>query len=99
MNLLKVISLTGMVAIIMASGFLTARAMTMLRYVVTGTLTVSSAGDVLTLDGHVYRIRSGSPAVAAARKLQTGTVVDALMSGPANTSRSEVVYVKQHSAR
>jgi hypothetical protein len=74
-------------------------AMTVSRNIVTGTLTAPSNGGTLVLDNHLYRIRPGSPAVEAARKLQTGTVVDAMLNGPANASASEVLYVRQHSAK
>lgn len=74
-------------------------AMTVSRNIVTGTLTAPSNGDSLVLDGHLYRIKPGSPAVAAAPKLQAGTNVDAMLDGPANTSQSEVLYVRQHSAK
>ena len=74
-------------------------AMTMSHNIVTGTLTAPSNGDSLVLDNHLYRIKPGSPAVAAAPKIQTGTHVDAMLDGPANTSRSEVLYVRQHSAK
>ena len=72
-------------------------AMTMSHNIVTGTLTAPSNGEILVLDSHLYRIKTGSPAMEAARKLQTGTVVDAILNGPANASKSEVLYVRQHS--
>lgn len=92
--------LTGLVVtVVMACAIPLVLAMTVSHNIATGTLAAPSNGESLVLDGHLYWIKPGSPAVEAARKLQTGTVVDAMLNGPANRSRSEVLYVRQHSAK
>ena len=93
-------NLAGLItALILMCPFPTALSMTSLHNGVTGVLTAPSNGESLTLDGHVYRIKPGSPAAEEARKLQTGTVVDALLDGPANTSKSEVLHIRLHPAK
>jgi hypothetical protein len=67
--------------------------------VIRGTLTAPSNGDTLSVDGHQYRIKAGSPAVEAIRRVPKGTVVDVLLNGPPNTSASEVIGVVQRTTR
>jgi hypothetical protein len=67
--------------------------------VIRGTLTATSNGDTLSLDGHPYRIKAGSPAVEAIRKCPKGAVVDVLLNGPPNTAASEVIGVVRHTTQ
>lgn len=65
---------------------------------ITGHLTAVSGGDWINIDGKSYHIRSGSPAATAAPKLAVGAYLDVQLSGPANTSASEVINVVAHPA-
>jgi hypothetical protein len=63
----------------------------------TGHVTATSNGDWIKIDGKSYRVKSGSPAAAAASKLTTGQYVDIQLNGPAGAAASEVVNVVPHS--
>ena len=63
---------------------------------ITGHLTSVSGAEWINIDGHSYHIASGSPAANAVAKLTPGQVVDVQLSGPANSSGSEVVNVVSH---
>ena len=65
-------------------------------FILTGHVTAASTGDSLSLDGRMYRIKAGSPAMTAAQKLTTGTVVDAVLDGPPATSASAVINIVVH---
>jgi hypothetical protein len=86
-------------ALVLAIGVPAAFAMKPAGNVIRGTLTATSNGDTLSLDGHQYRIKSGSPAVEAGRKCPKGTVVDVLLNGPPNTAASEAIGLVCHTAR
>jgi hypothetical protein len=64
---------------------------------ITGSLTSVSGTEWIRVDGHTYRIQSGSPAAAAVQKLTPGQRVDVQLNGPANTAASEVINVVLHS--
>lgn len=61
--------------------------------VITGSVTSVSGTEWIYVDGHPYRIKSGSPAADAVQKLTPGQHVDVQLNGPANTSASEAVNV------
>ena len=86
-------------ALVFAVGAPATLAMKHAGNVVTGTLTASSNGDTLSLDGRTYRIKAGSPVAQMIRKVQKGTVLDVFLNGPPNTAASEVIGVVQHSGR
>jgi hypothetical protein len=64
---------------------------------ITGSLTSVSGTEWIHVDGHAYRIKSGSPAAEAVQKLTPGQRVDVQLNGPANTAASEVINVVLHS--
>jgi hypothetical protein len=95
---------TGFIGVIVAALVLTigtpaAFAIKPAGNVIRGTLTTTSNGDTLSVDGHQYRIKAGSPAVDAIRKIPKGTVVDVVLNGPPNTAASEVIGVVQRTTR
>jgi hypothetical protein len=65
------------------------------EHTVAGKVTAARA-DAVTVDGHVYRIKPGSQAAAAARQLSTGQAVEVQLTGPANEARSEAVGIRIH---
>lgn len=65
-------------------------------FVLTGHITAISTGDALSVDGHVYTIKAGSPAVAAAQKLSNGAFVDVVFSGPPGTAASQIINIVPH---
>lgn len=60
---------------------------------ITGSVTSVSGTEWIYVDGHPYRIQSGSPAAAAVQKLTPGQHVDVQLNGPANTAASEAINV------
>jgi hypothetical protein len=68
-------------------------------FVLTGHVTATSGGDALSVDGHVYAIKAGSPAAAAAQKLSNGAFVDLVLSGPPGTSASQIINIVPHPGR
>ena len=65
-------------------------------FVLTGHVTAISGGDALSVDGHVYAIKAGSPAAAAVQKLSNGALVDVVLSGPPGTSASQIINIVPH---
>jgi hypothetical protein len=65
-------------------------------FVLTGHVTAISGGDALSVDGHVYAIKAGSPAAAAVQKLSNGAFVDVVLSGPPGTSASQIINIVSH---
>jgi hypothetical protein len=65
---------------------------------ITGHVTAVGGGS-FQLDGRQYRIKVGSAAEAALRKLAPGQLVDVQLDGPANTSASEVINIVPHPSR
>ncbi len=65
-------------------------------FVLTGHITAISRGDALSLDGHIYVIKAGSPAAAAVQKLSKGAFVDVVLSGPPGTSASQIINIVPH---
>jgi hypothetical protein len=63
---------------------------------VTGHVTSVSGVDAVTIDGHLYYVKQGSPAVAALQTLSPGELVDVYLDGPATSSASQVVSIGPH---
>ena len=61
--------------------------------VVTGTITSVGGSESLGVQGHVYPIKTGSPAAADAPSLAPGQVVEVQLDGPAGSSSSHIIAV------
>jgi hypothetical protein len=60
--------------------------------VVSGAVTAVSR-EAVTVDGHQYHIKAGSPAAAAVAHVSPGQKVEVHLDGPVGVSRSEVINV------
>jgi len=87
------LSLLG--TVILSLGSMAAHANRVLGEVLTGTVTRVSSESV-TIEGHEYHIRSGSPAAQAVTHVAPGQEVEVHLDGPADSSRSEVINVITH---
>jgi hypothetical protein len=67
--------------------------------VITGSLTAVNARQSLNIDGRTYRLKDGSPAVAAAAHLTPGQSVTVQLDGPASSPSSRVINVVTHTGR
>jgi len=67
--------------------------------VVTGRVTSISGDEWINVDGHNYRVKSGSAAAAALANLKPGQMVDVQLNGPASTAASEVINVIPHQGK
>jgi hypothetical protein len=65
--------------------------------VVTGSVTSVSGSQSISIQGHNYLIKVGSPAAAAAAALTPGVV--AVLDGPASSPSSHVINVVRHAGR
>lgn len=63
--------------------------------VVTGPLTAIN-GSMVSIQGHIYPIATGSAAYEAVTKLQPGLVVDVQLDGPAASSASRAINITLH---
>ncbi len=66
---------------------------------VTGSVTAVNGRQSLSIQGHTYRLKEGSPAVAAAGRLTPGQSVTVQLDGPANSPSSQVINVVTRSGR
>jgi hypothetical protein len=66
--------------------------------VITGPVTSVSVQS-LTIQGHNYLIKAGSPAMRAAANLAPGQLVDVQLDGPASSSSSHVTNIVMHTGR
>jgi hypothetical protein len=66
---------------------------------VTGNVTAVNGRQSLSIQGHTYRLKEGSPAVAAATYLTPGQSVTVQLDGPASSPSSQVINVVTHSGR
>jgi hypothetical protein len=64
--------------------------------IITGHVISVAGTEWINLDGHNYRIASGSPAASVVGKLTPGQLVDAQLNGPANSAASAVINVVVH---
>ena len=67
--------------------------------IITGSLIAVNGIQSLNIDGHTYRLRDGSPAVAAAPHLTLGQSVTVQLDGPASSPSSLVINVVPHTGR
>ena len=67
--------------------------------IVTGNLTAVDGRRSLNIQGHTYRLKDGSPAVAAVAHLAPGQSVSVQLDGPANSPSSQVINIVTHSGR
>jgi riboflavin synthase alpha subunit len=67
--------------------------------VVTGPVTSVSGVQSISIQGHKYGIKVGSPAVSAAANLAPGQVVEVQLDGPASSPSSHVINVVTHTGR
>jgi hypothetical protein len=72
---------------------------TVLGDIITGSLTAVNGSQSLNVDGRTYRLKDGSPAVAAAAHLMPGQSVTVQLDGPASSPSSQVINVVSHSGR
>ena len=66
--------------------------------VISGDLTALNRQS-LNIEGHTYRLKDGSPAVAAAAHLSPGQPVTVQLDGPASSPSSQVINVVPRTAR
>lgn len=76
-------------------GSLAAQASRIPGDVISGPVTTVTRQSV-TIQGHEYHIRQGSPAVNAVGHVVPGQDVEVHLDGPANSSHSEVINVISH---
>jgi hypothetical protein len=67
--------------------------------IITGSLTALNGRQSLNIEGHTYRLKDGSPAVAAAAHLTPGQSVTVQLDGPASSPSSLVINVVPHTGR
>ena len=67
--------------------------------VITGDVTAVNGHQSLNIQGQVYRLKDGSPAVAAAAHLSPGQAVTVQLDGPASSPSSQVINVVPHAGR
>ena len=67
--------------------------------IITGSLTAVNGIRSLTIEGRTYRVKDGSPAVAAAAHLTPGQSVTVQLDGPASSPASLVINVVPHTGR
>jgi len=96
-TLLALLALLAAAATVLSAARLEAN--TVLGEIVTGTVTAVNGRLSLNLQGRTYRLKDGSPAVAAAAHLAPGQSVTVQLDGPASSSSSQVINVAPHTAR
>ena len=67
--------------------------------IITGSLTALNGRQSLNIEGRTYRLKDGSPAVAAAAHLTPGQSVTVQLDGPASSPSSQVINVVAHTGR
>jgi len=72
---------------------------TVLGDLITGSLTAVNGRQSLNIEGHSYRLKDGSPAVAAAAHLSPGQSVTVQLDGPASSPSSQVINIVPHAGR
>lgn len=63
--------------------------------VVTGPLTAIN-GNMVSIQGHIYPIATGSAAYETVTKFQLGQIVDVQLDGPVKSSTSQVINITLH---
>jgi hypothetical protein len=92
-----VLALLALVAAALSAGSLEAN--TVAGDIITGSLTTVNARQSLNIEGRTYRLKDGSPAVAAAAHLTPGQSVTVQLDGPASSPSSRVINVVTHTGR
>lgn len=64
--------------------------------VITGEISASPTTTQIEIAHHLYHIKAGSPAAAAARSLSLGQVVDATLDRPPVHGEAQVVALAPH---
>jgi hypothetical protein len=67
--------------------------------IITGSLTAVNGRQSLSIEGRTYRLKDGSPAVAAAAHLVPGQPVTVQLDGPASSPSSLVINVVPYTGR
>ena len=67
--------------------------------IITGSLIAVNGRQSLNIEGRTYRLKDGSPAVAAAAHLTPGQSVTVQLDGPASSPSSLVINVVPHTGR
>jgi len=67
--------------------------------IITGSLIAVNGRQSLNIEGRTYRLKDGSPAVAAAAHLTPGQSVTVQLDGPASSPSSRVINVVTHAGR
>ena len=91
------LALVTLVAAALSAGSLEAN--TVLGDIITGSLTAVNARQSLNIEGRTYRLKDGSPAVAAAAHLTPGQSVTVQLDGPASSPSSRVINIVTHTGR
>ena len=93
-------TLLALVAVVgMALGTSSLEANTVAGEIITGSVTAVNRGQSLNIEGRTYRLKDGSPAVAAAAHLTAGQSVTVQLDGPASSPSSRVINVVPHTGR
>ena len=67
--------------------------------IITGSLTAVNGSQSLNIEGRTYRLKDGSPAVAAAAHLTPGQSVTVQLDGPSSSPSSRVINVVPRTGR
>lgn len=67
--------------------------------IITGNVTAVNGNQSLNIQGHVYRLKDGTPAIAAAAHLSPGQAVTVQLDGPASSASSRVINVVPRTGR
>jgi hypothetical protein len=94
---LKLLALLAAAVMAVGAGRLDAN--TLPGDIVTGNLTALNGRLSLNIEGQTYRLKDGSPAVAAAAHLTPGQSVTVQLDGPASSPSSQVINVVPHAGR
>ena len=91
-----------LVALITTGTLLCARALeanTVPGDIVTGPVTAVNGHQSISIQGRTYRLKDGTPAIAAAAHLASGQSVTVQLDGPATSTSSQVINVVTHTGR
>ena len=91
------LALFAAAGVLLGAGSLVAN--TVLGEIITGSLTALNGRQSLNIEGRTYRLKDGSPAVAAAAHLTPGQSVTVQLDGPASSPSSLVINVVPHIGR
>ena len=67
--------------------------------IITGSLTAVNGSQSLNIEGRTYRLKDGSPAIAAAAHLTPGQSVTVQLDGPSSSPSSRVINVVPRTGR